>query len=181
LQPATLALAVALTLAACERRAVPTRRTPPVALAIRLGADSSRTERLEVTPPRARVWMSRVSSVRPLSLELPSPDAAPAAPEPEPPAPPPSFDLSAELKPPLLRSAEPLRVPRGSRRASVELDVRVDEDGAVSDALRAGGVTDSTLVAAAVNCALAMRFYPALQSGRPVAVWCRQRFDFLGR
>jgi hypothetical protein len=23
-----------------------------------------------------------------------------------------------------------------------------------------------------------MRFFPALQSGRAVAVWCRQRFDF---
>jgi hypothetical protein len=23
-----------------------------------------------------------------------------------------------------------------------------------------------------------MRFHPAVKAGRPVAVWCRQRFDF---
>jgi hypothetical protein len=33
-------------------------------------------------------------------------------------------------------------------------------------------------VDAARECALAMRFYPALRAGRPTAVWCRQRFDF---
>jgi len=26
-----------------------------------------------------------------------------------------------------------------------------------------------------------MRFYPALRGGRPVAVWCRQRFEFGAR
>jgi hypothetical protein len=25
-----------------------------------------------------------------------------------------------------------------------------------------------------------MRFYPARRAGRPVAVWCRERFDFGG-
>jgi TonB family protein len=62
----------------------------------------------------------------------------------------------------------------------VDVDVRVAEDGSVSDARWAGG-GDSALAAAAIRCALDMRFFPALQAGRPVAVWCRQRFDFQAR
>jgi hypothetical protein len=48
----------------------------------------------------------------------------------------------------------------------------------VSDALWAEGSQDSTVVEAALACARGMRFYPALRSGRPIAVWCRQRFEF---
>ena len=59
-------------------------------------------------------------------------------------------------------------------------DRRVDESGEVTDALWAGGSNDSALVQSATECALRMRFYPALQSGQPVPVWCRQRFDFGG-
>ena len=72
-------------------------------------------------------------------------------------------------------------LPDHARRAEVELDVRVDESGEVTDALWAEGSADPALVAAATACALGMRFYPALQSGRPIAVWCRQRFDFGAR
>src|SRR6266545_850269 len=50
-----------------------------------------------------------------------------------------------------------------------------------ADAGWAGGSEDPARVAAATACARAMRFYPALRAGRPVAVWCRQRFDFPGR
>jgi len=58
--------------------------------------------------------------------------------------------------------------------------VRVDETGEVTDALWTDGSTDSMLVQVATECALSMKFYPALQVGRPVPVWCRQRFDFGG-
>jgi hypothetical protein len=58
------------------------------------------------------------------------------------------------------------------------LDVRVDEAGLVSDALWAGGSNDPVLVQAATECALKMTFYAAIQAGKPVPVWCRQRFDF---
>jgi outer membrane biosynthesis protein TonB len=85
--------------------------------------------------------------------------------------------VSEDLKPPLLQKSGTLIPPPG-KRGSVELDVRVTEEGDVSDALWAGGSSDSLLVAAAISCALEMRFYPALQAGRPIAVWCRQRFDF---
>jgi TonB family protein len=63
----------------------------------------------------------------------------------------------------------------------VELDVRIGEDGSVTDALWAGGSADSALTDAATTCALSMRFFPALRAGQPTAVWCRQRFDFTGR
>jgi hypothetical protein len=67
----------------------------------------------------------------------------------------------------------------------VDLDVRVDESGRVSEALLARANGDPAgievgLVEAARRCALGMRFYPALQGGRAVPVWCRQRFDFGG-
>ena len=96
-------------------------------------------------------------------------------------SPPPLLEIDDDLKPPILERHAILSVPAPyPRRAveSVELDVRVDESGEVTDALWAGGSNDSALVQSATECALRMRFYPALQSGRPVPVWCRQRFDF---
>ncbi len=51
----------------------------------------------------------------------------------------------------------------------------------MSDAVWSGGSADSALVRSATDAALALRFHPALQAGRPVAVWCRQRFDFAPR
>jgi len=68
-------------------------------------------------------------------------------------------------------------LPRGAHPGVVELDVRVDESGGVSDAIWAGGSREPALVAAATACALGMRFHPAEQAGRRVAVWCRQRFE----
>jgi TonB family protein len=61
---------------------------------------------------------------------------------------------------------------------SVDLDVLVDDTGEVSDVDCTAGCSDSLLVEAARRCARTMRFYPALRGGWPVAVWCRQRFDF---
>jgi hypothetical protein len=83
-----------------------------------------------------------------------------------------------ELKPPIPLGATPLRLPGGGRLLRLEIDVRIDEQGQVSDALWAGGSQDSAAVAAAVDCALRMRFFPALRRGHPVAVWCRQTFEF---
>ena len=51
----------------------------------------------------------------------------------------------------------------------------------VADVRWAGGDADSALVLAAERCAEAMEFYPALLAGRPVEVWCRQRFEFSPR
>ena len=93
----------------------------------------------------------------------------------------PSLVMDEDLKPPIPIGPAPLELPRARRSSAwVELDVRIDESGAVSDALWADGSADSSTVAATVACALAMRFHPALRHGVPVAVWCRQRFE-IGR
>ncbi|TMQ68515.1 MAG: hypothetical protein E6K78_00770 [Candidatus Eisenbacteria bacterium] len=146
-------------------------------------ADTGRGERLAVRPP-PRVWLARVASApstpasapaRPPLADAPLPGAAPDAVEwPAPPA----LDVDPGLKPPLPQARAPLEIPPGSRSGFVELDVQVDERGTVSEARWAGGSADSAHVGAATRCARAMRFYPALRAGRPVAVWCRQRFDF---
>lgn len=168
----------------CQRRPASeeSRTEPPRALAVDVLADTGRSERLRIVPPAAAVWMTRVAESRPVSpapapkkWDAPLPEAGPAA---LPVEPAPTLEIEGDLQPPWLRDAPPLAVPRGTRAGRVELDVRVDETGRVSDAEWAGGSEDSLLVNAAVRCALGMRFYPARQGGRPVAVWCRQRFDF---
>ena len=167
-----------LAMAACGRREP--RSGQPAELPVNVLADSGRSQRLHVQvppqpKPKAVVWLVRVSPSRPApepALPMPSPEPLESIPDP------PRLALDEDLKPPLLRHAGTLRVPGVGSRGAVELDVRVSEEGEVSDALWAGGSGDSSLVAAAVSCALEMRFFPALQAGRPVAVWCRQRFDF---
>lgn len=157
----------------------------PVRLPVDVYGDTARTIRLVPPggrpllppvsgPPRAAVWLARVSPA-PLAVEplAPAPDSLGAA-WPAPPA----LAIDHGLKPPLPRSAARLRVPAGTAPRWVELDVRVDEEGSVTDAEWAAGSRDTALVSAATECALAMRFFPALQAGRAVAVWCRQRFDF---
>lgn len=143
-----------------------------------IAADSSRAMRLEVSPPSvARVWLARVTPAGPEASQPPLPEPAPLAPPPESGSPP-SLVVDPGLKPPILRGAASLSAPPGAGEAWVDLDVRVDERGAVTDARRAAGSEDPRIVAAAVACARSMRFYPALRGGKPIAVWCRQRFDF---
>ena len=151
-------------------------------LPVHVYSDTGPGVRLQV-PLRAtaRVWLARVTPSR---LPPPSPALPEALPESLPllEESPPALEVDSGLKPPLLRVPGVLTLPPGRTRArgSVELEVRVDESGLVSDVTWVGGSTDSVLVAAARRCALGMRFHPALRAGRPVAVWCRQRFDFGG-
>jgi TonB family protein len=172
---------------ASERR--PPERRPPTELRVDVFADTGRTERLTVAPPvasgvgpppSARVWLAQVTPTRATPIEAPLPVPSPSEVEEPAPSPPP-LELDPRLEPPLPRHVATLRVPRHVRRASVDLDVRVAEDGSVSDALWAGGSADSALVEAAIECARSMTFFPARQAGRAVAVWCRQRFDFGAR
>jgi hypothetical protein len=183
-------LTLALLLAGgCVRSPEPVASRPPsppvaVPLAVNVYADTGRGGRLEVRPPDARVWLGSVTPAR-------MPPPAPALPEafpdslPPPDEAPPGLAVDPGLKPPVLRAPGTLALPPGWRgpRTSVELDVRVDESGRVSDAVpvlagRVPAVIEAALVEAARRCALGMRFYPALQGGRAVPVWCRQRFDF---
>jgi hypothetical protein len=182
--PCTLVL-LALAGPGCGRsRPARTMRSAP--LAVQVYADAGRGMRLPVRGPGARAWLARVSPERPAPVTpAPAPPApAPPAPEPGgmPPAaePGPALEVDPGLKPPVLRGPAVLDMPVQWRQGSLELDVHVDEHGEVDRALPATAGADSALVAAARRCALRMRFYPALRSGRPVAVWCRQRFDFGG-
>jgi hypothetical protein len=163
-----------------------------MALPVNVMADTGRGERLAVRPPPAKVWLARVAPSKaagvpsttptasaPLASQVALPEPAPEAPEGELPAPP-ALEIDPGLKPPLLRTPATLEVPAGARRGFVELDVQVDEGGRVSGVRWVGGSVDSAQVGAATRCALAMLFYPARRGGRPVSVWCRQRFDFRG-
>ncbi len=120
----------------------------------------------------------RVTLVR---VALERGDVAPPLPLPEASAPegagPAREGLAADdvLRPPLPRGPLELRVAAGPP-ATVELDVRVDEHGAVTDVRPAGGDVGEAALAAAAAAARRSRWYPATLHGRPVAVWCRQRF-----
>jgi TonB family protein len=167
----------------CDR--APAVEESPRAIPVDVYADTGRTITLRAQPPpaaapeaRASVWLARVSPARAALTELP-------ALEPTPdtltfiPSAPPALEVDGGLKPPLPRSSTALAVPAGAR-GSIELDVRVDEDGNVSEVQWVGGTRHPELVQAAIECARGMRFFPAQRAGRPVAVWCRQRFDFGG-
>jgi hypothetical protein len=176
-------------LGACTKREQAQVRPPhadaPLSLPLRVVADSGRGERWVVPAPQdARAWVSSVAPARAPMPSPPLPEAPPDSVLPELPSPP-ALAIDDNLKPPVLRTPALLRLPASLRKrdhaASVELDVRVDESGGVSDALWAGGSQDSVLVQSAIECALQMRFYSALLAGQPVAVWCRQRFDFAPR
>jgi len=175
----------------CGRGAARPERAPAVVLPLQVLADTARTTKLAIPPPdSARAWLERVQRAAPPRVHVaPAPAAAFDAPVPDahPALPPIAREptdvlvVDDDLHPPIPIGVTPLRAPpvRG-RPIGVDLDVRVDESGGVSDALWADGSDDSLAVAAAIRCALAMKFHPALQRGRPVAVWCRQHFEFGG-
>ena len=176
-------------MAGCGRGRSSDERPEVVRLPVDVFADTARDVRLAdsalrlapETPdstaaaPRASVWLARVGPTPPDPIDPSVAGAEPQAGEwPEPPR----LEVDEGLKPPIPRGSSRLIVPRGSDPGWVELDVRVDEHGAVSDVAWAGGAIDSARVEAATACAFAMRYFPALHDGRAVAVWCRQRFDF---
>jgi hypothetical protein len=175
-------------IAGCGRGAERSPHRAPVPIPLRILADSGRSTSLSIGAGlRAQAWIQRVSREAPAPATVaPAPPGALAPPVPEvvpdslvlESAPPPALVVGEDLMPPIPRGTAVLRLPAEGKGQLVDLDVRVDEAGQVSDALWAAGSRDSNAVAAAVECALGMRFYPALQRGRPVAVWCRQRFQF---
>lgn len=184
-----LALLVApLAVMGCGR--APAVEDAPRALPVDVYADTGRTVALHAEPPpliptsptsseaRGSAWLARVSPSRGDVAEMPEVVPGPetltvALSEP------PVLVVEDGLKPPLPRASAPLAIPPGAR-GSVELDVHVDEQGAVSAVRWANGARDPAMVRAAIECARAMRFFPAQRAGRPVAVWCRERFDFSG-
>jgi hypothetical protein len=178
-------LALVLVLAAgCTRR--PSERAHPALpadLPLTVLADTAelRTLPAGAMPPApvatARAALTQVAPSR-AALEAPLPEALPAEPPPAPAAERgrDALLLDDELRPPIARGPTPFVV-RGTRRGWVELDVRVGEDGMVTDAECIAHDADSVTVAAAVEAALATRYWPAVRRGVAVAVWCRQRYE----
>src|SRR5262249_47446368 len=86
------------------------------------------------------------------------------------------------LTPPLRLAAGALSAPHDAHgmplNGSVLLDVQVRERGNVTPVSRAGGSNDSALVRAPTATVRGMPFPPARRGEEPVAVGCRQRFDF---
>jgi len=152
----------------------------PRPLPVDVRADTAAGVAWTVTRPPARVSLARVTAAPASDLSPPLPDATPATP---PPAPSEGGGPATDdaLHAPIPRRAGTLVVPTGGASGTVELDVLVDPLGRVVDVRWADGVRDTALVRAAERCAETMTFYPALLRGAPVAVWCRQRFEFSPR
>jgi len=145
----------------------PERPLVPLAGTFRLERVAIERSRLqhEASPPQVEV--------KPAEPQPPPPSAVPA----EPPSSEPSGAAAREereLKPPIPRG-EPPKIAAG-RGGHVTLDVRVDENGEVSDALLVEADADSLGVLAAIEAAESVRYHPALLGGRPTAVWTRQVF-----
>lgn len=128
------------------------------------------------TLERVAVERAHLGPVPPAPVEVTpaEPSLAPPPAEPdEPPAPEPGAGTTErELQPPIPRGL-PASAAAG-RGGRVTLDVRVDEQGDVSDALWVESDADSLVVRAAIDLATSVRYHPALLGGRPVAVWTRQ-------
>ena len=143
----------------------PERPLVPLAGAFRVEKVSLERAGLDRTPAVPPV---AVAPAQP-SLELPVPEPA------EPPAAKasvPSATDERQLQPPIARGA-PARI-SGGRGGQVTVDVRVDENGDVSDAMLVASDGDSLAVHAAIEASLAVRYHPALLGGKPTAVWTRQ-------
>ncbi|MFM7231859.1 MAG: TonB family protein [bacterium] len=169
-------------LAGCTPAERPSERATADSVSARaIAADAPVSLALPAPGPFAleRVARTRagLAEAPPLSVEpAPAPALDPAPPEAAP-APPPDVPLEATrppagLQPPIARGwpAEP----RGGRGGVIALDVRVDEDGTVSDVEVVTVAGDSLAVEAAVAAAFATRYHPARLDGRTVAVWARQ-------
>ncbi len=175
------ALLALVALGACsrpaERRAgAPDGRSaapPRAADAEALARDQPPRVVMPLAPPGTGGWaVARVAPAR-AELDLPPPPAAPSDPD--------SLAVAGPdaappvLQPPIARGYPRLLHAGGGGR--VTLDVRVDEEGEVSDVELVASEADSVTVAAATKAAFATRYHPARLGGRAVAVWSRQVFD----
>jgi protein TonB len=96
--------------------------------------------------------------------------------------PPPDSFVPREIEPELIYQAQP-EYPRIARLAGVEgvvwVKVLVGTDGTVLDARVAKSSGTVSLDEAAIAAAYKNRFSPAIQNGRPVAVWVTYRVEFV--
>jgi hypothetical protein len=156
------------------RDSAPLPRALPLEVLADRAPDASLPPSRVPSVPAARLELLRISPERE-PVPMPPPEAAPAEPPPAAAAGE-ALPNDDRLRPPVPRGGTSLRL-AGTRGGWVELDVRVDETGAVSDAELAAAGADSALVSAAIAAARATRWYPARRAGHAVAVWSRQRFE----
>jgi TonB family protein len=132
--------------------------------------DSARSGRTSGPTPIAAADSAALPRVA--GSPAPVPEAAPSADAPE---------LAAPFTPPVLRQpCSPGTLP-GGRHATVELELRVNEDGVVDQFRYASGSADTVVIRAALDCVRVLRFDPARRGGEPVPAWCRRTFTFPGR
>ena len=163
-------------LGACSR---PAERQPqaaepkPAAEAGAIERDRPQVVVMPLAPPgTGEMTVARVAPLR-AELDLPPPPVEPGDPDSLPRLTPVADDPA--LKPPIARGLPQLV--RAGGGGKVTLDVRVDEEGEVSDVDVVTSDADSLTVAAATAAAYATRYHPAMRGERRVAVWCRQVFD----
>jgi TonB family protein len=172
-----IVVAALVLLTACSRRGERAderaRAGAPTVKEETLARDESERIVMPLAPPGTGEW--RVEQVAPARAELdpPLPAAEPGDPDTLP-AREPVADPGA-LQPPIARGFP--RLLRAGGGGRVTLDVRVDEQGEVSDVELVASDADSAMVAAATAAAFATRYHPARLGGRAVAVWSRQVFD----
>jgi len=171
-----LVLLLPALLGACSRPAERDLPAPESGPAVEAGAierDRPQLVVMPLAPPgTGEMTVARVAPLR-AELDLPPPPAEPGDPDSLPREAPAPDDPA--LKAPIARGLPQLV--RAGRGGSVTLDVRVDEEGEVSDVEVVASDADSLTVAAATAAAYATRYHPAMRGERRVAVWCRQVFD----
>jgi outer membrane biosynthesis protein TonB len=170
-----------LLLAACShspRESAPASEESSSADAAAIARDAPERIVMPLAPEGAgRVVVERVGVDRVAPAEAPLELAPPSAEPSEPPlaeAPREAADTDS-LKPPIARGLPQL--PSGGRGGRVTLDVRVDEQGEVTEVELVESDADSATIAAATRAAYDLLYHPALLGTRRVAVWCRQVFD----
>jgi TonB family protein len=134
-----------------------------------------RSDSARIGRTRAATLISAADSAalpRVAGAPSPVPEAAPSANAPE---------FAESFTPPVLRQpCSPGTLP-GGRHATVELELRVNEDGVVDQFRYASGNADTVVIRAALDCVRVLRFDPARRGGKPVPAWCRRTFTFPGR
>jgi TonB family protein len=171
-----LVLLLPALLCACSRpaeRETKAHEPKPAPEAGAIERDRPQVVVMPLAPPgTGEVTVARVAPLR-AELDVPLPPAEPGDPDSLPRSTPAAGDPA--LKPPIARGLH--QILRAGRGGSVTLDVRVDEEGQVSDVEVVTSDADSLTIAAATAAAYATRYHPAMRGESRVAVWCRQVFD----
>ena len=92
------------------------------------------------------------------------------------------LDVVVEKMPVMIQEARPV-YPKGALRIGLEgsawIKALVDSRGVVRKAMVLRSSESVLLDEAALNAAFKCRYKPAVQNGRPVAVWVTYRVDFV--